>query len=92
MVQDLIPLALGSVEHHGDRFLAVSVVTRNVEELVSRSRHAAPESVDEGGAHRAVLERQNGVVVGCTGEFGAVLGEAQDVLAQALSRLLLAVA
>jgi hypothetical protein len=36
----------------------------------------APESVDEGRARRVVLERRDGVVVGHTGELGAVLGEA----------------
>jgi hypothetical protein len=62
------------------------------EELKSRTRHAARDMMDEGGACRAVLERRNGVVVGCIREFGAALGEASDVLALALPRLLLAVA
>jgi hypothetical protein len=59
---------------------------------VGRTGHAAPKSMDERGARCAVLEHQNGVVVSCTGELGAALGEAPDVLAQALPRLLLAVA
>jgi hypothetical protein len=48
--------------------------------------------MDEGCARRAVLERRDGIVVGCTGELGATLGEASYVLALALPRLLLAVA
>jgi hypothetical protein len=67
------------------------VVARNVEELASRARHAAPESMDEGHARRAVLECRDGVIVGRTGELGAALGEAPYVLAEALPRLLLAV-
>jgi hypothetical protein len=68
-----------------DRFLAVSVVARDVEELAGRTRHAAPETMDERGAGRAILERRDGVVVGRTGEFGAALGEALNVLTRALS-------
>jgi hypothetical protein len=45
--------------------------------------------VDEGGA---VLECRDGVVVGRTGELGAALGEVLDVVAQAFTQLLLAVA
>jgi hypothetical protein len=48
--------------------------------------------MDEGSAGRAVLERRDGVIVSCIGKFGAALGEAPNVLAQALFRLLLAVA
>jgi hypothetical protein len=48
--------------------------------------------MDEGGAGRVVLERRDGVIVLRTGKFVASLGEASDVLAQALSWLLLAVA
>jgi hypothetical protein len=48
---------LRGVERRDNCFLAVDVVTRNVEELVCRVRHAASESVDEGRACRAVLER-----------------------------------
>jgi hypothetical protein len=55
-------------------------------------RHAAPKSVDEGYACHAVLEHRDGVIVSRVGEFGVALGEAPNVLAQALSRLLLAVA
>jgi hypothetical protein len=88
VVHDLLPLALRGVEHRDDRFLAVGMVARDVEELTGRAGHATPESMDEGGARRVVLERQNGVVVGCTRELGAALGEAPDVLAQALPRLL----
>jgi hypothetical protein len=73
-----------------DRFLAVCMVARNVEELQGRTRHAASESVDEGGAGRAILKCRDGTIVGCTGKLGAVLGEAPDVLAQAFSQLLLA--
>jgi hypothetical protein len=40
----------------------------------------------------AILGRRDGVVVGRAGKFGVTLGEAPDVLAQALSRLLLALA
>jgi hypothetical protein len=35
MVHDLFPLALRGVERRGDRFLTVSVVARDVEELTS---------------------------------------------------------
>jgi hypothetical protein len=45
--------------------------------------------MDERSTGRAILEHRDGVVVGRAGKFGAVLGEAPDVLAQALSRLLL---
>jgi hypothetical protein len=83
---------LRGVEHRGDRFLTVDVVARDVEELAGCARHAAPESVDEGRACRVVLERRDGVVVGRTGELSVVLGEASYVLAEALPRLLLAVA
>jgi hypothetical protein len=58
---------LWGVERRGDRFFTVGVVARDVEELVGRARHVTPESVDEGRARRAVLERRNGVVVGRTG-------------------------
>jgi hypothetical protein len=61
------------------------MITRDVEELAGRTRHAAPESMDEGGACRAILERRDGVVVGRTREFSAALGETPNVLAQTLS-------
>jgi hypothetical protein len=64
MVHDLLPLALRGVQRCGDRLLAVGVVARNVEELAGRARHAAPESVDEGRARRAILECRDGVIVG----------------------------
>jgi hypothetical protein len=92
VVHDLLPLRLRSVEHCGDCFLAISVVARDVEELAGRAWHVASESVDEGRARRAVLERRDGIVVGCTGELGAALGEVLYVLAETLPRLLLAVA
>jgi hypothetical protein len=57
MVHDLFPLALRGIERRSDRFLAVDVVARDVEELASHAGHAAPKSVDEGRARRAVLER-----------------------------------
>jgi hypothetical protein len=57
MVHDLLPLALRGVENHCDRHLTVCMVARDVEELSRGSRRAAPESVDEGGAGHAVLER-----------------------------------
>jgi hypothetical protein len=91
MVNDMLPLALRGVERRGDRLLAIGVVARDVEELTGRARHAASESVDEGRARRAVLERQDGVIVGRTGELGAALGEASYVLAETLPQLLLAV-
>jgi hypothetical protein len=56
------------------------VVARDVEKFVSRARHAAPESSNEGRAHRAVLERRDGIIVSRTRELGAVLGEALYVL------------
>jgi hypothetical protein len=68
------------------------VIAHDVEELAGRARHAAPKSVDEGRARRAVLERRDGVIVSRTGELGATLGEASYVLVETLSRLLLAVA
>jgi hypothetical protein len=83
---------LRGVERRDDRFLTVGVVVRDVEELAGRARHAASESVDEGRAHRAILERRDGVVVGRTGELGAALVEASYVLAETLPRPLLAVA
>jgi hypothetical protein len=83
---------LRGVERRGDRFLAVGVVAHNFKELTSRAGHAAHKPVDEGCARRAVLECRDGVVVGRTGELGAALGEASYVLAEALPRLLLAVA
>jgi hypothetical protein len=75
---------LRGVERHGDRFLAVGVVARDVEELTGCARHAASESVNEGRARRAVLECRDGVVVDRTGELGATLGEASYVLTEAL--------
>jgi hypothetical protein len=91
VVHDFLPLALRGVECYGDRFLVVGVVARDVEELTGRARYVASESVDDGRARRAVLERRDGVVVGRTGEFGAALGEASYVLMETLPRLLLAV-
>jgi hypothetical protein len=91
VVHDLLPLALKGVEHRGDRFLAVGVVARDVEELAGHARHASPESMDEGRARRAVFERRDDVVVGRTVELGAVLGEVPYVLTEALPRLLLVV-
>jgi hypothetical protein len=52
------------VQCRGDRFLAVGVVARDVEEPTGRARHAAPESMDEGRARCAILKRQDGVIVG----------------------------
>jgi hypothetical protein len=57
------------------------VVARAVEELPSSSGHAALESMDEGGAGRAIMEHQDGVVVPCAGKLGAALGETRDVVA-----------
>jgi hypothetical protein len=57
MVHDLLPLVLRGVKNHCDRHLTVCIVARDVEELSRGSRRAAPESVDEGGAGHAVLER-----------------------------------
>jgi hypothetical protein len=91
VVNDLFLLALRGVEHCGDRLLSISMVARDVEELLGRARHAAPEPVDEGGTCHAVVECRDGVVVGCVGKFSAALGEAPDVLVQALSQLLLAI-
>jgi hypothetical protein len=48
--------------------------------------------MDDRGVGRAVLERRDGVIIGHTGEFGVALGEAPNVLVQALSQLMLAVA
>jgi hypothetical protein len=55
-------------------------------------RHVALETVDEGSAGRVVLECRDGIIVGHAREFCAALGEAPNALAQALFRLLLAVA
>jgi hypothetical protein len=88
----LLPLALRGVDHRGDRFLAIGMIPRDVGEHASRTGHAVPELVGEERARRAILERRYGIVVGRTGELGAALGEASDVLVQALPRLLLAVA
>jgi hypothetical protein len=79
------------VEHRGDRFLAICVVARDVDEFPSRTRQAVFKSVNQGSTCRAIFEHRDGVVVGRTGEFSAALGEALDVLTQALSRLLLVV-
>jgi hypothetical protein len=68
------------------------VVTRDVEELPRRTRHAVSELVDEGGAGRDVLKHRDGVVVGRAGKLSAVLGGAPNLLVQAFSRLFLAIA
>jgi hypothetical protein len=68
------------------------VVARDVEEFASRARHAMPESVDEGCACRAVLERRDGVIVSRAGELGVALGEASYVFAETFPQLLLVVA
>jgi hypothetical protein len=86
------PLALRGVEHRGHRLLSVIMVAHNVEELMGHTRHATPDPVDQGGAHRFVLKLRDVVVIGRTGELGAALGEASYVLAKALPGLLLAVA
>jgi hypothetical protein len=91
MVHDLFPLALRGVERRSNRLLTVGVVARDIEEFTSRTRHATPESVDEGGTRHPVLKCRDGVVVGRAGELGAALGEASYVLAETLPRLLLAV-
>jgi hypothetical protein len=75
---------LRGVEHHGDCFLSVGMVARGVEDLADHAGHAAPESVDQGRARCAVLERRDGIVVGCTKELGAALGEAPHVLVETL--------
>jgi hypothetical protein len=92
MVHDLFPLSLGSVEGSCHRLLAIRMVARDIEELPRGSERAMPEAMDEGGAGRAVLERRDGLVVRRAGKLGTSLGEAPDVLAQALPWLLLAVA
>jgi hypothetical protein len=92
MVHDLLPLALRGVQRCGNRFLAIDVVARDVNELTGRARHVMPESVDEGRARHAILKHRDDVVVGRAGELSAVLGEASYVLAKTLPRLLLAVA
>jgi hypothetical protein len=61
-------------------------------ELPGCTRRATSKSVDEGGGGGAVLKHLDGVIVSCAGELGAMLGVVLDVLAQALSRPLLAVA
>jgi hypothetical protein len=83
---------LRGVERRSDRFLAIGVVARDVEELARHAGHAALESVDEGLTCHAVLEFRDGIVVGRTGELGAALGEALYVLAETFPRLLLVVA
>jgi hypothetical protein len=92
MVHDLFPLALRGVEHRGYRHLVVGMIARDVEEFLRRAWHATPESMDEGGTHRPILERRDGVVVGCARKLGVALGEALYVLAKALPGLLLAIA
>jgi hypothetical protein len=91
MVHDLFPLALRGVECHGHRLLTVGVIARDVEEFPRRARHEMPESMDEVGTRRPVLECRDDIVVGCTGELGVALEEAPYVLAKALPGLLLAV-
>jgi hypothetical protein len=68
------------------------VVTHDVEEFLSSSRRVEPESVDEGGAGHAVLERRDGIVVRRAGKLGVALGETLDVVTQAFPRVLVAVA
>jgi hypothetical protein len=48
--------------------------------------------MNEGGASHVILKCRDGVIVHRAGKLGTVLGEAMDVLTQALLRLLLAVA
>jgi hypothetical protein len=55
VVHNLLPLALRGVKRRSDRFLAIDVVARDVEEFANCARLAVPESVDEGRARRAVL-------------------------------------
>jgi hypothetical protein len=81
MVHDLFPLARRGVESHRDRLLAICMVACDVEELPSSSGRAALESMDAGGAGRAVLERRDDVFVHCIGKLGAALGEMPDVVA-----------
>jgi hypothetical protein len=92
MVHDLFPLALRGIERCGHRLLSVGVITHDVEEFAHRARHAAPETMDEGGTRHPILERRDGVVVGHAGKLGAVLGEAPYVFAKTLPGLLFAVA
>jgi hypothetical protein len=87
----LLPIALRSVQGRRDYFLPISVVGHDVEDLPSSSWSPATELMDEGGAGGAILECRYSVVVGRTGELGALLGEAPDVFMQALAQLLLAV-
>jgi hypothetical protein len=90
--QDLLPLALRGVEGRRDRFLTVCVVGRDVEDFSSSSGSPPPYMVDEGGAGGIILKRRDGVIVCGTGELGDALGEEPDVVVQALTRLLFAVA
>jgi hypothetical protein len=57
VVHGLFPFSLRGVEYRCDRLLAVSMVSCDVKELPRGSGHAAPESMHEGGAGRAVPER-----------------------------------
>jgi hypothetical protein len=92
VVHNLFPLSLRGVERRNNCLLAISMVARDVEELAGRARHAAPESVDKGGAGRPVLKRRDGVVVDRAGELGAGIGEVSYALVETLPRLLFAVA
>jgi hypothetical protein len=56
MVHDLLPLALRGDQRRSYCLLAIGMVARDVEEFTGRARHATLESVDEGGAHRAILK------------------------------------
>jgi hypothetical protein len=58
---------LRGAKHRDDRFLAVGMVARDVEELAGCAKHAVSELVDKERARHVILERQYGVIVGRTG-------------------------
>jgi hypothetical protein len=80
MVHDLFPLALGLLRVTAT-ISSPFAWLRDVEELPISLVRAAPESMDEGGAGRAVLKHRDGIIVHRVGKLGAVLGEAPDVVA-----------
>ena len=88
----LLPLAGAGTECRGHSFHPVGVVGRDVEQLPSRPRLPPSDPMDQRGTRGAILESRDDIRVGGAGQLGAPLGEALDVVAQALALHLLAVA
>ena len=82
---------LVALEDGPDRLLAGGVAGGDLQELMRGARLLAPQFVDQGLAVRPAEERTDDVGIDDARQRVALLGEAPDVVAQALAGLLFAV-